>query len=80
MKADLKRAARIGGITALSAAAASATAFATTKFLMRTALNRDMPKVAEKAGDAVQQNSSNKTASSIFRRKKRISRPPFTKK
>lgn len=53
MKADLKRAARIGGITALSAAAASATAFATTKFLMRTALNRDMPKVAEKAGEQI---------------------------
>lgn len=53
MKTNLKRAARVGGITALSAAAASATAFATTKFLMRTALNRDMPKVAEKAGEQI---------------------------
>lgn len=53
MGKDLKKEAKIGAITALSAVAAAATSFATTKFLMRTALNREMPKAAEKAGEQI---------------------------
>lgn len=57
MDPKMKKTLKIGGIALLSTAAASATSFATTKFLMQTALDRQLPKAAEKAGERIAGNS-----------------------
>ncbi len=60
MKSFPKKATKIVGITAGAAAAASLSAYITTKYLVRTALDREMPKAMKKAENLISGEKVNK--------------------
>lgn len=53
MKKSTKRLLTFAGLTAGAAAAATASAYVTTKYLVNTALDREPPKIVKKAGDLI---------------------------
>ncbi len=63
MKAFPKKVAKIAGITAGAAAAASLSAYVTTKYLVSTALDREMPGAVRRAENLISRGKNNRAFS-----------------